>query len=474
MSEREFDVVVLGAGPAGEVCAGRMGEAGMSVAIVEQELIGGECAYYACMPSKALLRPGELLAEARRIPGVREAVTGGLDAEAVLRRRDEIIHDLDDSSQEPWLAARNVEVFREHGRLDGERRVRAGDDTLVARRAVVVATGTSALLPPIDGLREARPWTNREATTAKRLPERLVVLGGGVVGVETAQAYRSLGAQVTLIEAADRLIGREEPFAGEHVEQGLRELGVDVQLGVKATAVRVAEGAAASPPSPEVVVELDSGGPARGEQLLVAVGRRVNTDDIGLDTIGLEPGRPIEVDDSMRASDWLYAIGDVNGRALLTHIGKYQARVAADVILGEDSSCVFVDGSRSPRVIFTDPQVAAVGYTFAAAQEAGLNVRTADVATQGNAGASFYGRDSTAGAARLVVDEDRRVVVGATFTGPEVAEFVQAATIAVVSDVTIDRLFHAVPPFPTRSEVWLYLLEQLGVSGPCYPQPSPL
>ena len=477
MSEREFDVVILGAGPAGEVCAGRLGEAGLEVAIVEAHLVGGECSFYACMPSKALLRPGELLAEARRIPGVREAVTGGLDAAAVLRRRDEIIHDLEDSSMEPWLADRGVTLVREHGRLDGERRVRAGDDTLVARRAVVVATGTTPLMPPIDGLREAKPWTNREATTAKELPERLVILGGGVVGVEMAQAYGTLGSQVTLIEGADRLIAREEPFASEHVEQGLRELGVDVQVGVKATAVRVSEGEGAAAEGErggaaarEVVVELDSGGPARGDELLVAVGRRVNTADIGLDTVGLEPGKPVEVDDSMRASEWLYAIGDVNGRALLTHMGKYQARVAADVILGEDSACLLVDGARSPRVIFTDPQVAAVGYTFAAAQEAGLNVRTADVPTQGNAGASFYGRDSTPGTARLVVDEDRRVVVGATFTGPEVAEFLQAATTAVVSEVTIDRLFHAVPAFPTRSEVWLYLLEKLGVAGPCKPE----
>jgi pyruvate/2-oxoglutarate dehydrogenase complex dihydrolipoamide dehydrogenase (E3) component len=460
MNEREFDVVILGAGPAGEVCAGRLGEAGLEVAIVEPHLIGGECSFYACMPSKALLRPGELLAEVRRIPGVSEAVTGELDVQAVLKRRDEIIHGLDDSHMEPWLEERGVAIVREPGRLDGERRVHAGDEALLARKAVVVATGTEALVPPIDGLREAKPWTNREATTAEDVPERLLILGGGVVGVEMAQAYRSFGAQVTLVEAADRLLSREEPFASEHVEQALREAGVDVHINVKAVGVRASEG--------EVEVELETGGPVRGDRLLVAIGRRPNTSDIGLDSIGLEPGKPIEVDDSMRANDWLYAIGDVNGRALLTHMGKYQARVAADVILGEQASCLLVDGQQAPRVVFTDPQVAAVGYTLAAAQAVGLNVRAADVSTQGNAGASFYGRDSSLGTTRLVVDEDREVIVGATFTGPEVAEFVHAATVAVVGEVPLGRLFHAVPAFPTRSEVWLYLLEQLGVAGPCY------
>jgi pyruvate/2-oxoglutarate dehydrogenase complex dihydrolipoamide dehydrogenase (E3) component len=380
----------------------------------------------------------------------------------VLRRRDEIVHDLDDSSMEPWLESRGVAIVRERGRLDGERRVRAGDDTLVARRAVVVATGSDALIPPIDGLREARPWTNREATTAKQVPERLVVLGGGVVGVELSQAWRTLGSQVSLVEAADRLIPREEPFASDQVEQALRESGVDVHVGVKATAVRGSDG--------DVEVELESGGPLRGDELLVAIGRRLNTSELGLDTVGLEPGKPIEVDDSMRANDWLYAIGDVNGRALLTHMGKYQARVAADTILGTESTCIAYtsDGERSPRVIFTDPQVAAVGYTLAAAKREGLNVRAVDVPTQGNAGASFYGRDSAPGTTRLVVDEDRGIAVGATFTGPEVADFLHAATIAVVGEVPLERLFHAVPAFPTRSEVWLYLLEALGITGPCY------
>jgi dihydrolipoamide dehydrogenase len=413
------------------------------------------------MPSKALLRPGELLAEVRRIPGVHEALTGDLDVDAVLERRDEIIHGLDDSHMVPWLEDRGVTVVRGAGRLEGERRVRVGDDTLVARRAVVVATGSAPLVPPIDGLREAEPWTNRDATTSKEIPERLAILGGGVVGVEMAQAYRSLGSDVSLIERGDRLIPREEPFASDDVEQSLREKGVEVLLGTSATAVRAEDG--------QVTVELDSGGPVRAEQLLVAIGRQPNTTDIGVESVGREPGKPIEVNDSMQAEDWLYAIGDVNGRALLTHMGKYHARIAADVILQETSACLpsTARGSLSPRVIFTDPHVAAVGYTLDAAQQDGLNVRAVDVSTQGNAGASFYGRDDTRGTTRLVVDDDRSVIVGATFTGPEVADFLHAATIAVVGEVPLERLFHAVPAFPTRSEIWLYLLEALGIAGPC-------
>ena len=463
MTERTFDAIVLGAGPAGEVAAGRLADGGLSVAVVEPHLVGGECSFYACMPSKALLRPGELLAEARRVPGVAAAVAGDVDAAAVLARRDEVVHDLDDSAQLPWLEDKGIELLRGEGRIEGERRVRVGDMRLTAERAVVVATGSAPALPPIDGLREAKPWTNREGTTAKAVPARLAVLGGGVAGVELAQAWQSLGASVTIVERSDRLLEREEPFAGEQVADSLRALGVEVRLAAAVTAVRAAD--TRSGTGGGVAVEIDGEAPVEADELLVAAGRRPRTDDVGLDSVGLEPGGSIAVDDRMRASgvdgDWLYAVGDVNGRALLTHMGKYQARAAADTILGKDS-VVRADGPASPRVIFTDPQVAAVGHTFASAREAGLDVRAVDVGTEANAGGSFVGRDAP-GTCRIVVDEDRRTIVGATFTGVEVAEALHAATIAVVGEVPLDRLWHAVPSFPTRSELWLNLLEEYGL-----------
>lgn len=454
MAEREFDAIVVGGGPPGEVAAGRLADAGESVAIVEQHLVGGECSFYACMPSKALLRPAALLAEIKRVPGI--TVEDELDVERVLARRDEVIHDLDDSVQLPWLEKRDIELFRARGHLDGERRVRVDGDVLAARKAIILATGSGPAIPPIDGLDEAHAWSNREVTTAKSRPASLIILGGGPVGVEMAQAWSSLGTAVTLVEAGERILGREEPFASEQVTEALRGRGVRVLTGMTATEVGGGDGE-------PFTLGLDDGGEVGGERLLVAVGRKPRVAGLGLESVGIEPDGPIEVDDRMRAGgrDWLYAVGDVNGRVLLTHMGKYQARVAADNVLGRDA-VVRADDERSPRVVFSDPEVAAVGYTLDGAREAGIDAEEVDVSTAGTAGASFHGRDAE-GTSRLVIDPARRIVVGATFVGPDVNELMHAATVAVAGEVPLERLAEAVPAFPTRNEVWLNLLGAYGL-----------
>jgi pyruvate/2-oxoglutarate dehydrogenase complex dihydrolipoamide dehydrogenase (E3) component len=454
MNRAEFDVVVIGAGPAGEVCSGRLGEAGLDVAVIEGHLVGGECSFYGCMPSKALLRPAQALAEARRIPGAREAVTGGVNVDAVLSRRDEVIHGLDDTVQLPWLEQRGVTVLRGHARLAGERRVELNGSIIEARQAVVIATGSEAALPPIPGLAEANPWTNRMATTADAVPDRLIVLGGGVIGVELGQAWATLGSRVTIVEAFPRLLGREEEFAARLVHDGLVDQGIEIRVGSPAVAIERDERG--------VAVQLESGERLEAEELLVAVGRRPATRDLGLETVGLEPGRYVEVEKTMRVPghNWLYAIGDTNGRSLLTHMAKYQGRVAADVILGRDMQVqTHAAGALAPRVVFTEPQVAAVGHTLASALEAGVDARAVEVETSGTAGGSFYGRGAP-GISRIVVDQQRCVLVGATFSGADVAEFLHAATIAIVGEVPLETLWHATPSFPTRSEIWLRLLEQ--------------
>ena len=462
---RTFDVVVVGGGPTGEEAAARLADHGLQVALVEDRLVGGECAHWACIPSKALLRPYEAFAEARRIPGAREAVNGELDVAAVLGRRDEVIGvdettgAPDDGFLMPWVESHRITLVRGRGRLTGERRVTVGDERLEARQAVVLSGGSLPLLPPIEGLdRIECVWTNREATTAEEIPRRMVVVGGGPVGVEMAQAFQKLGSQVTLIEGEHRLLPRHEEFACVQVTDALAEFGVDIRTGQ--AAVKFAQNGGAT-----VTVTTANGGTAEGDVLLVAMGRKPPTDDLGLETVGLEPDGFIDVDAHMRVPGvpWLYAIGDINGRALFTHMGKYQARIAADRILGHEHAIAHgADGAQAPHVIFTDPQVVSVGHTTETATRAGIEFDTYDTETSGNLGALFYAPNA-AGTARFLVDRERRVLIGCTITGSEVADFLHAATIAVAGEVPLERLRHATPAFPTRSEIWLSLLERAGV-----------
>ncbi|MFJ6656543.1 dihydrolipoyl dehydrogenase family protein [Streptomyces sp. NPDC091377] len=464
-----YDVVVLGAGPVGENVADRTRAAGLSTAIVESELVGGECSYWACMPSKALLRPAIARADARRVPGLRHLVQGDLDAPAVLAHRDDYTSHWKDDGQVGWLEGIGADLYRGQGRLAGPRRVTVtGPDsevtTLAARHAVAVATGTRALLPPLPGIADIRPWTSREATSAQSVPGRLVVVGGGVVATEMATAWRALGSRVTVLVRGKGLLPRMEPFAGELIAEALTEAGVDLRTGTSVTAVARVDGT--------VVVDTDRGDRIEADEILFATGRAPHTDDIGLDTVGLTPGSWLSVDDSLRVTgtDWLYGVGDVNHRALLTHQGKYQARIAGAAIAARAQGVPILETDRwgahaatadhaaVPQVVFTDPEAAAVGLSFAEAEETGRQVRAVDVEFASVAGAGLYA-DGYRGHARMVVDLDRQILLGVTFVGPGVGELIHSATVAVAAEVPIDRLWHAVPSYPTVSEVWLRLLE---------------
>lgn len=467
-----YDVIVLGAGPVGINVAARTRAAGLSVAVVERELVGGECSYWGCVPSKALLRPMIAVSDARRVEGAREAVNGSIATTGVFGRRDRYVTSWNDSGQAASVEAMDVAVVRGHARLDGPKRVTVATANqlvnLTARYAVAICTGSTAAVPDIPGVAETKPWTNRRATDSSTVPARLAVVGAGGVGVEMATAWQGLGSKVTLLARTSRLLPRMEPFVGEFVRDGLIEAGVDVRTGVSVAELRRPSSTA------PVTIILDNGDQLDADEILFATGRTPNTGDIGLETIGLSPGSWVDVDDTCLVrgvdGDWLYALGDANHRALLTHQGKYQARIAGNAIGARaqgqaldvqpwGAHVTTADSHAVPQVFFTDPEAASVGLTAMRAEELGHRIRTIDVNIGETVpGANFYA-DGYTGRARIVIDLDHGYLLGTTFVGSGVAELLHSATIAVAARVPMDRLWHAVPCFPTISEVWLRLME---------------
>lgn len=478
VKDATYDVIVLGAGPAGENVADRVVQGGLSVAIVEDELVGGECSYWACIPTKALLRSGTALHAAQQLPGAREAITSSLDVKAVLQRRDGFASQWKDDGQVSWLQSAGIALVRGRGRLTGPRAVEVTDSRgqttqLTARHAVVIATGSYPLTPDVPGLSGVPVWTNREAVAVENVPHRLAIIGGGVVAAEMATAFARLGSAVTVL-ARDGVLPANEPFAGELVSQALKDMGVTIDLGNVVTAARLDENGS-------TVLTLEDGTGLETDQVFVAVGRGPNTTDVGLPQVGLEAGTWLSVDESMRVIDaggnpleggWLYAVGDVNRRAPVTHQGKYQARAAGDAIVVRAAGqavdddpwgwhAATADTRFVPQVIFTDPEVAAVGLTATQAERHGFRTRVVDYNLGSVAGAGLHA-DGYTGHARMVVDEDRHVIIGMTIVGPDVAELLHAATIAITGEIPLKRLWHAVPAFPTISEIWLRLLEAYG------------
>jgi len=446
MSER-FDAVVLGAGPAGEVAIGILADAGLRVALVERELVGGECSYWACIPSKTLLRPPEARSESERAAGVS---TPALDWPQVAAYRDWMIRNLDDSGAVSGYEARGVSVFKSSGRLAGANRVEVEGQVLETEQ-VIIATGSEPQIPPIDGLAEAGYWTNREATTLKEIPESAVFIGGGAVGVELGQMLARFGSHVSIIEGADRLLNREEANVGRLIGEQLEADGITLALGRQATRVRVEGG--------ERVVELDDGSELRGEVLVVAVGRRPRVADIGLETVGVTVGKGgVPIDERCRVADGVWAIGDATGVSLFTHVGKYQARVVTANILGEDA---VADYRAVPRVVFSDPEVAAVGMTAEAARAAGVDVTEVTLDLVDEIARPYTYEEHPRGWFGLVVDRQRDVLVGAWAVAPLAGEWIHQAVLAIRAEIPVAVLKDTIAQFPTFSEAYVSALRKL-------------
>jgi pyruvate/2-oxoglutarate dehydrogenase complex dihydrolipoamide dehydrogenase (E3) component len=426
------------------------------VGIAERERVGGECSYWACIPSKTLLRPGEALEGARHAPGAREAIEGSLDAAAAFEWRNFQVSDYDDEaspSEAPWLRDKGIDLHRGSARITGPGRITVGEEQIEAER-IVLATGSDPIIPPVDGLKDVAYWTNREGTGMTSVPESVVVLGGGPVGVELAQAISRFGAKVAIVEG-NRLLAREGRDAGEAIGQQLQSEGIELHLGAHAQQVTEDDGG--------VTVRLDDGATISAEKILVATGRRPRVNDVGLEALGLDPGK-FEVDEQLKAkgADNLWAIGDATGIALFTHVGKYQARVAAAAILGKDARANY---HALPRVTFSDPQVAGAGMTEDQAEANGIKIETGRAAIGSVARTSTYTRDydKLPGFLTLIADKRRGVLVGAYAVGPEAGEWLQQATLAIRAEVDIRVLRDTIQPFPTFSEIFVNALADLDV-----------